>query len=195
MTIEAALESAAELTKWLDDSVHGLQIPSGDREAMTGALFDQVHEHHKAIQLLLKNSLVGSAFSLLRPTFENYVRGVWLLRCASDEEVKDFAQDRISKTFGVLIKEIEQNPGYNVDVLSKVKERTWRAMCSYAHGGFLPVVRRLIPGEITSNYSDEEKLDVIKSSDTIAMLAASEMFQMANRMDLVPKVLERMRKL
>jgi Family of unknown function (DUF5677) len=194
MNIEAALASSADLSKWLDDSVHGLQIPSGDREAMTGSLFDQVHEHHKAIQFLLKNSLVGSAFSLLRPTFENYVRGVWLLRCASDEEVKDFAQDRIAKTFGVLIKEIEQNPSYNVDVLSKVKERTWKGMCSYAHGGFLPVVRRIIPGEITPNYSDEEKLEVIKSSDSIAMLAASEMFQMADRMDLVQKVLERMRR-
>ena len=67
-------------------------------------------------------------------------------------------------------------------------------MCSYAHGGFLPVVRRIIPGEITPNYSDEEKLEVIKSSDTIAMLAASEMFQMTNRMDLVQEVLERMRR-
>src|SRR5262245_15026001 len=117
MTIEAALESSAELSKWLDDSVHGLHISSGDRETMTGSLFDQVHEHHKAIQLLLKNSLVGSAFSLLRPTFENYVRGVWLLRCASDEEVKEFTQDRIAKQFGVLIEEIERNLSYNVAVL------------------------------------------------------------------------------
>jgi hypothetical protein len=192
MTIEAALKSSAELSKWFDDSVHELQIPSGDRETMAGSLFDQVHEHHKAIQLLLKSALFGSAFSLVRPTFENYVRGVWLLRCASDEEVKDFTQDRIAKPFGVLIEEIERNPGYNVAVLSRVKERTWRAMCSYAHGGFLPVVRRLIPGEITTNYSDEEKLEVIKSSDTIALLAASEMFQMANRMDLIKEVLERM---
>jgi hypothetical protein len=194
MTMQAALKSSADLSRWLDDSIHGLHIPSSDRESMTGSLFDQVHEHHKAIRLLLKNSLVGSAFSLLRPTFENYVRGVWLLRRASDEEVKEFTQDRIAKPFGVLIEEIERNPGYNVAVLSRVKEKTWRAMCSYAHGGFLPVVRRIIPGEITTNYSDEEKLEVIKSSDTIALLAASEMFQMANRIDLVQEVLERMRR-
>ena len=193
MNIEAALASSADLSKWLDDSIHGLQIPSGDREVMTGSLFDQVHEHHKAIQLLLKNSLIGSAFSLLRPTFETYVRGVWLLRCASDEEVKDFTQDKIVKSLGALIKEIEQNPGYNVDVLSKVKKKTWSAMCSYAHSGYLQVVRRIIPDEITPNYSDDEKLEVINSSDTIALLAASEMFSMANRMDLVKQVLERMR--
>src|SRR5262245_45276046 len=104
MTIEAALESSANLSKWLDDSVHGLQIPSGDREAMAGALFDQVHEHHKAIQLLIKNSFVGSAFSLFRSTFETYVRALWLLRCASEEEVGNFLDDRIvKKSFADLI--------------------------------------------------------------------------------------------
>ena len=46
MSIESVLSIIPELSKWLDDSVHGLQIPSGDREAMTGSLFDQVHEHH-----------------------------------------------------------------------------------------------------------------------------------------------------
>jgi hypothetical protein len=83
----------------------------------------------------------------------------------------------LAKPFGVLIEEIERNPGYNVAVLSRMKEKTWRAMCSYAHGGFLPVVRRIIPGEITTNYSDEEKLEVIKSSDTIALFARLRCFR------------------
>jgi hypothetical protein len=36
-------------------------------------------------------------------------------------------------------------------------------------------------------------LEVIKSSTTIALLAASEIFSMAKRKDLVEEVLERMR--
>ena len=62
MTIQAALARSADLSKWIDSSIDGLDIPSGDREAIAAALFDQVHEHHKSIQLLLKSSLVGSAF-------------------------------------------------------------------------------------------------------------------------------------
>ena len=93
MTIQAALARSADLSNWLDSCIHSLDIPSGDRQAMAAALFDQVHEHHKAIQLLLKSSLVGSAFSLVRPTLETFVRGVWLLRCASEEEVKNFTKD------------------------------------------------------------------------------------------------------
>lgn len=193
MTIQTALAQSAKLSDWLDASIHGLDIPSGDREAMAGALLDQVQEHHKAIQLLIKDSLVGSAFSLLRSTFETHIRGVWLLRCASVEEVENFKKDRLDKPLGALIQEIEACPGYDVDVFSKVKTEGWGAMCSYTHGGYLQAVRRIVPGQIAPNYSEGAILEVIRSSDTIALLAASEIFSMAKQTDLTLEVLERMR--
>jgi hypothetical protein len=103
MTVQAALASAAELSHWLDSCIHGLDI-SGDREVIVGPLFDQVHEHHQAIQLLLRSSLDGSAFSLFRSIFETYVRGVWLLRCASEEEVENFTEDIVNKSLRQLIR-------------------------------------------------------------------------------------------
>jgi hypothetical protein len=190
MTIQAALESSADLSNWLDSSIHGLEISSGDRERMVGALFDQVHEHHRAIQLLLRSSLVGSAFSLFRPTFETYVRGVWLLHCASEEEVKNFTEDIVPKD---LISKIEALPDYDVGVLSKVKKEAWSAMCSYTHGGYMQAVRRITPDQIRATYSEGEMLEVINSSNTIALLAVSEIFSMAKRKDLEKAVLERMR--
>jgi hypothetical protein len=194
MTIQAALARSSDLSDWIDSSIHGIEIPSGDREVMAAALFDQAHEHHKAIQLLLKNSFVGSAFSLVRPTLETFVRGVWLLWCASDKEVENFARDKINeKSFGSLVQEIEARPGYDVGVLSKVKKDAWSAMCSYAHGGYLQAVRRITPDQITANYSEDEILEVINASSTIALLAASELFAMVKCKDLVEAVLERMR--
>jgi hypothetical protein len=188
------LARASEISNWIDSSIHGIEIPSGDREAMADALFDQVHEHHKAILLLLKNLLVGSAFSLVRPTLETFVRGVWLWRCASDGEVAKFAKDNVSgKSFGAMIEEIEAKPGWDVGVLSKVKKEAWSAMCSYAHGGYLQAVRRVIPDQIRPNYTDGEILEVINSSTAIALLAASEIFSMAQRKDLLEAVLEQMR--
>jgi hypothetical protein len=184
MSIEAALANSADLSNWLDNSIHNLQTqPYGDREWMAAAILDQVHEHHKAIQLLLKSSLAGSAFSLFRPTFETYVRGLWLLRCASEKEVEDFRKDIVYKSIGDLIGEIEALPDYNVGALSKVKKDAWSAMCSYAHGGYLQALRRITPDRIKPNYSEGEMLE-IKSSDTIALLAASEIFSMTRRHDL-----------
>jgi len=64
MTIQSALVRAADLSNWIDRSIHGLEIPSGNREVMAGALFDQVHEHHKAIQPSLKARLLDQLFHL-----------------------------------------------------------------------------------------------------------------------------------
>ena len=50
MTIQSALERSADLSNWIDSLIHGVEIPSSDREVMAAALFDQVHEHHKAIE-------------------------------------------------------------------------------------------------------------------------------------------------
>jgi hypothetical protein len=68
-------------------------------------------------------------------------------------------------------------------------------MCSYAHGGYRHVERRIALGQIRPNYSEAEKLEVINSSSTIALLAASEIFSMANRNDLNEAAVERMRRL
>jgi hypothetical protein len=192
MTVHTALASTAELSKWLDSSIRDLDI-SGDREVIAGPLFDQVHEHYKAIQLLLASSFYGSAFSLFRSIFETYVRGVWLLRCASEDEVENFREDIVNKSLGRLIKEIEKQPGYDVGVLSQVWKKAWSAMCSYAHGGSFPTARRITLDQIKPNYSEAEKLEVINSSSTVALLAASEIFSMANRNDLNEAALERMR--
>lgn len=108
-SLETALALSAELSKWFDSSIHGLQIPSSDREAMAGALFDQVHEHHKAVHLLLKNSFSGSAFSLVRPMFETFVRGLWLRRCAPDQAIEKFKKDKLELKFELLIDEIESS--------------------------------------------------------------------------------------
>jgi hypothetical protein len=193
MDIQAALASSADLSKWFDSSIHSLEILYGDRERMAAALFDQVHEHHKAVALLIKSSLVGSAFSLVRPTLETFVRGLWLFRCASEEEVKNFAKDKIDKSPRDMIGQIEQLPEYDVGVLSKVKKEAWNAMCSYAHGGYRQALHRITPDQIKPNYSESERLEVINSTNAIALLAAAEIFSMARRQDLEAAVVERMR--
>ncbi len=65
-------------------------------------------------------------------------------------------------------------------------------MCSYAHGGYLQAVRRITPGQITANYSDDEMVEVINSSRTYRPGSAAEIFSMAKRKDLVEAVSEQM---
>jgi hypothetical protein len=143
---------------------------------MAGALFDQVHEHHKAVHLLLKNSFNGSALSLVRPMFETFVRGFWLRRCAPDQAIEKFKKDKLELKFELLIDEIEKQPDYRRAVLSKIKKQAWKTMCSYAHGGFHQAVNRLTSGFIQPRYAEGAKVEVVNFSSAVALLSAAENF-------------------
>ena len=41
-----------------------------------------------AIIILLEKDLPGPAWMLARPLFESFARGIWILQCVSDEQVK-----------------------------------------------------------------------------------------------------------
>ena len=195
MNTDTLLTSAENLGAWLDRVIDGLPVASDTRTRLAAACFDQVHEHQKALIVLTRHKLVGSAFSLVRPTFETYIRGIWLARCASDAEVAQFQKGRVDKTFARLIADVETNQGYGSGVLSNVKRKSWPAMNQYTHGGYLQAVRRLTEDSIQPNFADDEIVEVINFGQAIALLAASEIVLMAKREDLLEPLLEKMKAL
>ena len=190
MTVEELLTRSEKILDWLDQNIDGLKIESTDRVRLSGACFDQVQEHARATCLLLRHRLTGSAFSLVRVTFETFCRGLWLRHCATDQEVAGFQKDKLEKKPTQIIEAIESMDMYNVGVLSKIGSY-WSAMCSYAHGGYLPAVPRITSERIQPNYSDQEVQQVIRFASAWALLAGNEIFEMAGRNDLSEAVLAR----
>ena len=78
------LENTKKLLLIVDREVDGMEFEANDRNRIAGALFDVVHEHAKAMVVLLENRFYASAFALARPIFEGFVRGAWLRNCAKD---------------------------------------------------------------------------------------------------------------
>lgn len=151
----------------------GLAIEASDRLRLSGACFDQVQEHVRATYLLLRHGLTGSAFSLVRVTFETFYRGLWLRHCATDQELADFQKkDELPKQTPI-IKAVESIDAYNAGVLSRLSKDYWSAMCSYVHGGYLTAVRRITSRGIEPNYSDEEIKQVILFASVWALTAGS----------------------
>jgi hypothetical protein len=67
-----------------------LSFKHTERNSGAASLFDLAHEHAKSIAILIGHKLFGSAYALLRPCIEAYIRGSWLLYCATDDEVTRF---------------------------------------------------------------------------------------------------------
>lgn len=196
MSVDALLARAKEINTWLDMSIHGLPCRTTDRLLFAGALFDLVHEHAKAVRLLIDQPhdqrLVGVAFALVRTIFETFMRGLWLRHCATDDEIEKFQRDRLDKNLTEIVAAVEATEGYNLGVLARVKREYWSGMCSYAHSGFLQAVRRITSEHIAPSYSDDEIEEVIRFVTSFALLAGHEVFSIADRGDLRGQVIQRL---
>lgn len=191
MNIRDNIRKSEALIQWMDQRIDGLEISSDERTRISAACFDITLEHQKAIVLLVANQLIGTAFSLVRLLFEAYIRGLWLGKCASDQEIEKYKKNRLDKTFATLIQEIEQIEGFQEGVLSKAKTANWKAMNSYTHSGFFQSVRRNKDDTIEPNYDADEILEVLGFTNSIGMLTALQVSLMAGDEEFAKDLLER----
>ncbi len=173
MVVNNRVAQSENLIIWLDRFIEGLSIPTNDRAIIVAACEDVALEHHKSIVLTTREQLHGSAFALIRIQFEAYIRGQWLHYCASDDELAKFKErDKLDKTFGQLIEDLEGQEAFNVGVLSRIKQDSWDAMNSFTHTGFVQVLRRISDTELGSNYPEEEIVGTVDIADSIALWSA-----------------------
>lgn len=144
------------------------------RTLMTIAMIDQLIEHHGSILLLVRSGKAGSAFALVRPCVEGMYRGLWINFCASDEQLQKFDEtDDLGRNMKELADEIDAR--YLGDgFFAGLKQRSWKAMCSYAHNGMLQLARRFTGHLLKPAYSDEEIYEVTTSTTTVTLTLASK---------------------
>ena len=189
--VQDNIKKSEALIQWMDQRIDGLEISSDERTRISAACFDIALEHQKAIVLLIANQLIGTAFALVRLLFEAYIRGLWLGKCAKDHEIENYKENRLEKSFGTLIREIEQVEDFQEGVLSKAKTASWKAMNSYTHSGFFQAVRRNRDETIESNYEEDEIIEVLGFSNSIGMLTAIQIALMAGDEAFANDLLER----
>lgn len=178
------VDKAYKLHCWIMANLDGLEISKNRRILLSASCLDIVIEHHIGICTLLKSKLNGSAFALVRPLFEAFVRGVWLRRCATEVEIDRYSSDRPTKGFNKLIAEVEELEAFQDSMLSGLKANAWKAMNSYTHGGIQQAGRRLNASCIEPNYSDEAIVEVIKLSGSFALLAFQQIAIEAGKNEL-----------
>lgn len=191
MTIIEKIKRSEAFIQWLDKKINGLAINSDSRTRISATCFQISREHHKAIVLLISHKLIGSAFSLLRLLFEAYIRGVWLGRCATEDELEKYKNDKLSKKFETLIKEIEQIDGFEQGVLSEAKRINWSAFNSFTHSGFFQIVRSNTPETIEPNYDEEEILGALGYADAVALLSALQIAFFAGNEEFIKELAEK----
>jgi hypothetical protein len=182
-----------DLVRWIDENTTGIELPSDERSMLAIGCFDVALEHQAAIALLHSNELFGSALALLRSETESLVRGLWLLHCATEEDIDRFKRGKVKQEFQELINAFEEKIGDGPGVLSSLKERAWRAMNGFTHTGFVQVSRRHRPGLVQENYEEAELAQAIDAAGVLGIVAAGQLIGMSHSHERLPLFVERMK--
>jgi len=173
MNSAEALNKATELMSRLDMKLDGLKVKDGADALASAALLHLSLEHFGAIVILLQNRLNGSAAALVRLQYEAMIRGMYFYQCASESEAEQFFAGAEPPKIKAMIEALEKKPGFSSGVFSRVHLREWNTMNSYTHGGSAQVQRRYKGSDLANHYSDTDRLNILNSAKTMALLAAT----------------------
>ena len=169
------LQLSQELAHGIASTMRGRKAPDGLRGSVAAGSFDAVCEHHRAINLLIEQRLVGTAFVLLRSMFDGCIVGLWATYVASDELLGRFEDGRFTPEPHKVIKQLQSHDDGNyTETLQRIYDQGWKLLCSYTHGGHLQVLRRNAADFVGPNYTDDEVCELLTFSNAMAIIAAME---------------------
>lgn len=180
MTIEDSLKWIKTIEALLD----GVSFCGSERSRSAVSLFHLCIEHNKGIYACFIGDAPGSAFALIRPQFEAFVRGMWLSTCASDEQVGQFLRGVEPPRIGKMIESIEEHPDFGHKKLGEFKKRIWKLVNDFTHGGGVQVKSRNTEKEIISSYKIAEIQWALRRASELALLSAVESANQANDEEL-----------
>ena len=189
MVLESQLEKSAEWMKGCASLVDGVNFETTNRLRVSVSLLHLCVEHQTGIHLLVEHGVIGSAFALIRPQFEAYLRGVWFHRCAADKQVSGFLAGEEPPKVGVLMEAVQKLEGFEEGTLGKAKKEIWRNLNDFTHGGTIQVKARNTKNEIISNYRPEHIVGLLQSSVTLALLAGAAIASVVNSNELANNLL------
>ena len=170
MNVHEEITRAARYGQQLETMLDGKEVTaSTDRDLLIIGYRSLLLDYHVAIVMLLEQELYGSAFALLRPTVEAWVR-IHVAKMGTDEIVLQLKNDTYRVDFSKIGEQIDE--AFELEFFEKTLNKAVRdALHSYTHSGWFQVVRRFNESEIKSRYSDGAILNVLEGSMTALFMA------------------------
>lgn len=177
MSLLQSIERAKELGIWLHEKTNNKRRTGGIRERTGESILQLSLDLHDAILVLLEAGLQGPAMTLARPLFESYVRGFWLLRFASDEEIAKFNKGTVPK-FPNLLKAIGNDRESGSAWIHANKKANWIAFNDLTHCGSEHVRRRSTQELVEPNYPESELEALVRFGTEVRLRVGSDLLSL-----------------
>lgn len=160
---------------WIHQQLDGRrlqELSTSKRVQLATSCWHVAIEHHQSIVILVAEGQHGSALALIRPAFEAYIRGLWLMHAASDEAVDRAGRDDFPNDVNQLLREVEASGHLTRGALRSIKNSAWKRLCSLTHTGFRQIGARLTAEGLGSRYERAELLQALSWANTLGLLSA-----------------------
>jgi hypothetical protein len=170
---------------WISEQTSGMPLPTNHRARMALACLDLAIEHQAGICLLAEQSLWGSVYTLVRSMFDAFVRGVWLARCASDDELESFEMAGLRrKPFEGVVDDVERALGHSRGVLSKLRRSSWAIFSDLTNAGLGDVRRKYGPSNPAATYPAADTDQALRLATALGLLSATELASLSGYRDV-----------
>jgi hypothetical protein len=147
-------------------------------------------EHLSGVFALFERQIFVSAFALLRPLTEAFVRGSWLQISATDVQVAKFEKRGKLPPTSEMIAALEKTEVFAAGTLSRAHKANWKLLCGLTHGG--PETDRLCysEGVISRVLPTGHGQEALNYAASIGILAAMGVTVLADSSEAANKLLE-----
>lgn len=161
--------------RWNAERLSGLAFDGDEKIGLVLTAFSVAHEHHDAILALIHSGRLASALALLRPCFEAMVRGLWLLRGGSEDQIDLYIQGKGTFNVEALLKAVGRGPSADEDAfLHETWTKSKASLHQYTHVSFQLLARRMSPELMEEPVSPDEVADAVRFATATATLASIE---------------------
>ena len=143
--INQRLKESERILNWVHSKLDGMkipQLPDDKRSQLASACWHVAIEHSMAIVVLVHETLHGSALALMRLLFEAYVRGMWLMYAATNEDIDRAGRDQFPSCLDIVTG-LEKSHHFSSRPFSAVKNQSWKRLCSFTHTGYQQIGARI----------------------------------------------------
>lgn len=180
MSLSQAISRAKDLSTWLNVRTNGKGIQVNRRSQTGLGLLQHSLDVADAIIILLENKLPGPALALARPLFESYVRAIWILKCASDENIDQFLDNGRLPKFSKLLKAVDKKAKPQSAWIRETDKANMRQFHDFTHGGIQHVSRRLTDNAVEPRYPEQELEYLVGLGVEVSIRVGVEIFSLMN---------------
>ena len=176
--MQTAILHASEWVKGSMELLQDFSFPRNDRNWLSAAYFGLSIRHQAALVTLFENNLPHSALALIRPQLEAFIRGTWVRRCATNEQIDKLSSTEIDVKFPSIpkmIEAIESTPAYCNESLSAYRKQSFEIHNDFTHGGKRQLILLSAEKYIDDAVDSEIVIAALKNSTRLGLLASIEM--------------------